>query len=214
MCDKRKESSFIEWSGRRRTKWWRRKMKKNSCWDWLIGLFCRRAFCIPTGGQHLRSYPSISLHHSRRRPQSPPICSSAQINQIGDNNSIICSGSASAPLDPQMNGLVGSKWSSKEWLPHRKVSVVLLNRRVVPAVGDWILPRWQCQLDRLRRVLNTYKMWSSAGCRIFSDNKMGDQEQYESLQQLNSLDCWDYSIELECLQGSQGRGLLLCIDAS
>lgn len=29
----------------------------------------------------------------------------------------------------------------------------------------------------------------------------------ESLPPLNSLDCWDYSIELECLQGNQGACL-------
>jgi hypothetical protein len=30
---------------------------------------------------------------------------------------------------------------------------------------------------------------------------MGDE--HDSIQPLNSLDCWDYSIELECLQGTQ-----------
>jgi hypothetical protein len=44
--------------------------------------------------------------------------------------------------------------------------------------------------------------------------KIHDQDDWETrpyaLTRLNSLDCWDYTIELECLQGPQGKIFVEC----
>lgn len=60
--------------------------------------------------------------------------------------------------------------------------------------------------NQFKRELSVFEKLTGALCEVIGGEKlkkkMGEQE---SMPPLSSMDCWDYTIELECLQGNQGN---------